>query len=645
MIDQGDFGATKRQMTTSGATLIKALGICRCVSNQTAGGISQVGKRGMATKTKAPIQIPSFVTVRDLSEALEVSPIDIIKELMSNGIMANINQEIDFDTAAIVAEELGFEVVTETVEEEAEEEALEAKPAWRQVLADEREENLEPRPPVVTMLGHVDHGKTSLLDVIRETNVQEGEAGGITQHIGAYQVVKEGQLITFLDTPGHEAFTAMRARGAQATDIAILVVAADDGVMPQTREAADHARAARVPIIVAMNKIDLPSANPNKVLQELAEIGLVPDEWDGDTMVIQVSAKEKLGIDDLLEGILLVAEDSQPRANPEAPPSGTVLEARVEKGRGSVSTLLVQNGTLRQGDTLLVGEYYGRIKAMYDFRGKQVKMATPSTPVSVSGLNGVPQAGDQFIVVSSEKEARKLIAEMEEKARTQISRPTGGVSLEDFFSRLVEGEAKSLNLIIKADVQGSLEPILTSLEKMNQENEEVTIEILLSGTGNITESDVMLASASDGVVLGFNVSSDPIARNAALSNHVEIKIYNIIYKLFEDVEKAMKGMLAPTYEDVVIGRAEVRQVFRIRSVGNIAGCYMRSGTAQRNAYGRLIRDGKLLHEARVSSLKHHAENVREVRQGFEFGVNLENFQDYQPGDIIEFFVSKKVETE
>lgn len=598
----------------------------------------------MATNTKAPIQIPGFITVRDLSEALGVSPIDIIKELMSNGIMANINQEIDFDTAAIVAEELGFELIAEAIEPTDEEAALQAQPAWRQVLADEEEANLVPRPPVVTMLGHVDHGKTSLLDVIREANVQVGEAGGITQHIGAYQATREGHLITFLDTPGHEAFTAMRARGAQATDIAILVIAADDGVMPQTREAADHARAAHVPIIVAMNKIDLPSANPNKVLQELAEIGLVPDEWDGDTMVIQVSAKEKLGIDDLLEGILLLAEDSPPRANPEAAPSGTVLEAKIEKGRGAVSTVLVQNGTLNQGDTILVGEYYGRIKAMYDFRGKRVKKATPSTPVSVSGLNGVPQAGDQFTVVKNDKEARKLIAEMEEQARSEPTAQAAGMSLEDFFSRLVEGETKSLNLIIKADVQGSLEPILTSLQKMNQESsDEVSLEILLSGTGNISESDVMLAAASQAVVLGFNVIADPIARSAAMSNHVDIKIYNIIYKLFEDVEKAMKGMLAPTYEDVVIGRGEVRQVFRIRNVGNIAGCYMRSGSTQRNSYGRLIRDGKLLHEAKVSSLKHLSENVREVRTGFEFGVNLENWQDYTPGDIIEFFVSKKVE--
>jgi translation initiation factor IF-2 len=595
------------------------------------------------TKTKTAIQIPEFITVRALSDLMKVSPIDVIKELMSNGIMANINQEIDFDTAAIVAEEMGYEAVAEAEEEEEISTAVEDKPIWRQVLAHEDEGSLAPRPPVVTMLGHVDHGKTSLLDVIRETNVTAGEAGGITQHIGAYQAVKEGRLITFLDTPGHEAFTSMRARGAQATDIAILVVAADDGVMPQTREAADHARAANVPIIVAMNKIDLPNANPPRVLQGLAEIGLVPQEWDGDTMVVEVSAREQYGIDDLLGAVLLVADDLNPRANPQASPTGTVLEARVEKGRGPVSTLLVQNGTLRVGDTLLIGEYYGRVKAMYDFKGKRIDEAGPSTPVSVSGLNGVPSAGQQFATVKNEKDARAIVAEMEEQKRAGAVVVARGVSLDDFFARLQEGENKTLNLIVKADVQGSLEPIISTLNKMSQDNAEVSLEILLSGTGNISESDVMLASASQAVVLGFNVEADPIARNAAINEGVQIKTYNIIYKLFEDVEKAMKGLLAPTYEEVVIGRAEVRQVFKIRGIGNIAGSYMRSGETRRNAYGRLVRNNKMLHEARIASLKHLQENVREVKAGFEFGVALENCQDYQPGDIIEFFITKKVE--
>lgn len=574
-----------------------------------------------------------------------VSPINVIKELMNNGIMANINQEIDFDTAAIVAEEMGYEVISDSVEEEEEVVDVTEQPKWRQVLATEKEADLQARPPVITMLGHVDHGKTSLLDVVREANVQEGEAGGITQHIGAYQAEKNNQLITFLDTPGHEAFTAMRARGAQATDIAILVVAADDGVMPQTREAADHARAARVPIIVAMNKIDLPTANPNKVYQQLSEIELVPDEWDGNTMVVPVSAKEKLGIDDLLEGILLVAEDIEPRANPNASATGTVLEARVERGRGIMATVLVQNGTLKHGDTLLIGENYGRIKAMFDFRGNTTKVAGPSTPVSVAGLNGMPEAGDQFRVVNSEKEARKIVAEMEEEGRLGQTASGRKVSLEDFFNRLQEGESKTLNLIVKADVQGSLEPIVNSLKKIGADNEEVTLDILLSSTGNITEFDVMLASASDAVILGFNVDADPIARNAANSEQVQINTYNIIYKLFEDVEKAMKGMLAPVYADRVIGRAEVREVFRIRSMGAIAGSYMRTGEARRNAKARLIRQNQLIFDGKVGSLKHHQDNVREVRTGFEFGVSLDGYSDYKKGDIIEFYVTERVENE
>jgi len=596
-------------------------------------------------ETKTVLELPNFISVRELSERMNVSPINVIKELMGNGIMANINQEIDFDTAAIVAEEMGFEVLSETdaVLEQEEEEDLSSKPVWKQILAEERETDLVPRPPVVTMLGHVDHGKTSLLDIIREANVQEGEAGGITQHIGAYQAIKENQRITFLDTPGHEAFTAMRARGAQATDIAILVVAADDGVMPQTREAIDHARAAGVAIIVALNKIDLPSANPAMVKQQLSELGLVPDEWDGDTLVIEVSAKEKLGIDELLEAILLVAEDLNPRANPQAPPTGTVLEARMARGRGVMTTILVQNGSLKVGETLVVGEYYGRIRAMYDFRGKKVKVAHPSTPISVSGLNGIPEAGDQFIVVKSEKEARKYIAEQAEIARANETTRSRSVSLDDFFSRLQEGETKTLNLIVKADVQGSLEPIITSLKKIGEDNEEVTLEILLSGTGNITENDVMLASASQAVILGFNVDVDPVARSAAISEQIQINNYSIIYKLFEDVEKAMKGMLAPTYEEVVIGRAEVRQVFRISSVGAVAGSYMRTGEARRNSSLRVIRNGKLLHSGPVGSLKHLQDNVREVRAGFEFGVSARDFSDIKSGDIIEFFVSQRVE--
>lgn len=590
-------------------------------------------------QTKTVIELPDFVTVRELATYMERSPIDVIKELMSNGIMANINQQIDFETAAIVAEEMGFEAVQKSAAVVAEEvEEVEQKLLWRKILAKEDEAKLEPRPPVITMLGHVDHGKTSLLDVIRHANVQAGEVGGITQHIGAYQVVHEGQTITFLDTPGHEAFTAMRARGAQATDIAILVVAADDGVMPQTREAADHARAAQVAIIVALNKVDLPSANPLRVMQQLSEIGLVPDEWDGDTMVIPVSAKEKTGIEDLLQAILLVTEELRPRANPNAAATGVVLEAKKEKGRGVMVTLLVQNGTLSDGDTLMIGEHYGRIKAMYDYTGKRIKKAGPSTPVSVSGLNGIPGAGDQFVVVPNEKEARRLLAEMEVVSGPQRQRPT---TLDEFFARLQQGDTKTLFLIVKADVQGSLEPIINSLEKLS--TDEVNVEILRADTGIITESDVMLASASDAVILGFNVAADPIAYAAASSEQVEIKTYNIIYHLIEDVEKALKGMLEPTYEQVVIGRAEVRQVFKIRSLGKVAGCYMRTGEGRRNAQARVIRNKKLVTEGSVTSLKHLQENVREVKAGFEFGVRVADFNDYLAGDIIEFYVTQKVE--
>ena len=592
-------------------------------------------------ETKTVIEVPAFLTVRELASMMGDSPINVIKELMANGIMANINQQIDFDTAAIVAGEMGFDVVP--FQEAPSETAVEGeeKTGWRKVLADERTTDLVPRPPIVTMLGHVDHGKTSLLDLIRQTHVTEGEAGGITQHIGAYQTIKDGRLITFLDTPGHEAFTAMRARGAQATDIAILVVAADDGVMPQTREAADHARAAGVPIIVALNKIDLAGARPDRVKQQLSEMGLVPDDWDGDTMVIPVSARENLGIDDLLEAVLLTAEEVNPRANPKAPASGTVLEAKIERGKGIMTTVLVQNGTLNLGDTLLVGEHYGRIKAMFDYNGRRVSEAGPSTPVAVSGLDGIPQAGEQFTVVESEKVARKVIEDAREAARTTTTTQGRVTTLDEFFARLQEGETKTLNLIVKADVQGSLEPIVSSLERLN--GGEVELAILRAATGPITESDVMLASASDAIILGFNVEADPIARNSAAVEGVQIRSYQIIYKLFEDVEKAMKGMLAPTYEDVVIGRAEVRQVFKIRGVGAIAGSYMRTGEARRNAKARVIRNSRLMHSGPVSSLKHLQDNVREVKSGFEFGVSIEGWNDFQPGDIIEFFVVKQVE--
>ena len=592
------------------------------------------------TETKILIEVPDYITVRELAASMDVSPIDLIKQLMNNGIMANINQQIDFDTAAIVAEEMGYEVVPLVVESLEVEDELD-QPAWRRILAEEEESDLESRPPVITMLGHVDHGKTSLLDIVRHSNVQADEAGGITQHIGAYQVKHNGQIITFLDTPGHEAFTAMRARGAQATDIAILVVAADDGMMPQTYEALDHAKAAKVPIIVAINKMDLESANQNRVMQQLLEAGLTPDEWDGETLVIPVSAKEQFGIDDLLEAIVLTAEEIEPKANPRAAPSGTILEARLEKGRGVMTTLLVQNGCLNLGNTLLVGEHYGRIKAMYDFTGEPIKSAQPSEPVSVSGLNGIPKAGEQFVAVESEKIARRTIDEEEGEIIQSIAQ-AAPISLEEFFSRLQEGETQTLSIILKADVQGSLEPIVNSLEKLS--SAEVSLEILRAATGDITENDINLAAASNAVVLGFNVYVDPAAKVAANSGQVEINIYRIIYKLIEDVEKAMKGLLAPEYEDVVIGRAEVREVFRIRSVGVVAGCYMRTGEARRNASARVIRDTELVHSGEVGSLRHHQENVREIRSGFEFGVSIDGWNDFETADIIEFFVTRRSET-
>ncbi|MCL4872130.1 MAG: translation initiation factor IF-2 [Anaerolineae bacterium] len=585
-------------------------------------------------QTKTVIEIPEFITVRELATLMNVSPINVIKELMSNGIMANINQQIDFDTASIVAEDMGYELVPVYVPAPEAAEDLTDRPAWRQVLAGEREGNLKPRPPVVTMLGHVDHGKTSLLDHIRQSKVALGEAGGITQHIGAYQASWNGQLITFLDTPGHEAFTAMRARGAKATDIAILVIAADDGIMPQTREAIDHARAARVAIIVALNKIDLPTANPNKVKQQLSEIGLVPDDWDGDTLVIPVSAKTGAGMEDLLEAILLTAEEIAPRANPNASPTGTVLEARMSKGRGAVTNVLVQNGTLRKGDTVIIGEHYGRIKSMHDFFGRPIDVAGPSTPVSISGLNGIPTAGDQFRVVKDEKEARRLLVEMQENKEEPVERPRR-VSLDDFFASMQESDVKTLRLIIKADVQGSLEPIVNSLNKL-QISDEVTLEILHASTGNITEKDVMLALASEAVILGFNSDVDAAARVAARAADVEINTYSIIYKLLEDVTKALKGLLPPTFEKVVIGRAEVRQVFDLKS-GAIAGCYMRTGEARRNVKARVIRGGSLLCEGDVGSLRHHQENVRQIRTGFEFGVTIDGCDNFRSGDIIEFF--------
>jgi translation initiation factor IF-2 len=484
----------------------------------------------------------------------------------------------------------------------------------------------------------VDHGKTSLLDVIRGTNVFEGEAGGITQHVGAYQATHQGRKITFLDTPGHEAFTAMRARGAQGADIAILVVAADDGVMPQTREAIAHARAAKVPIIVALNKMDLPSANPERAKQQLAEIGLIPDEWDGNTLVIPVSAKQKQGLDDLLEALLLVADEIEIVANPNHPAEGTVLEGELDRNRGVTATLLVQNGTLEAGDTIVTGESCGRVRAMFDFRGKRIKRALPSTPVTVLGLSEVPVAGQIFEVVENEKTGREIVADRV-IARTQEVQIRITPSLEEIFAQFQAGQAKTLNLIVKADVQGTLEPITDSLRKL--ETGDLKLDIIHSGIGNVIETDVMLASASQAIIVGFQVNIDPAAVGVAEAEGVDIRIYQIIYKLIEDVEKALQGMLEPTYIDVTIGEAEVRATFYIRRIGLIAGCYIRSGTARRNALARVLRAGEKIYDGRVSSLKRFQEDVREVRTGFECGVGVEGFDALEEGDIIEFYVKEQ----
>ncbi len=586
---------------------------------------------------KKQVEIPSFLTVRELAELLEASPIDVIKELMSNGIIANINQQIDFDTAAIVAEEMGYEarsLAAAVVEEE-----VEALPEWRQIISQEREESLKRRAPVVTMLGHVDHGKTSLLDAIRHTEVQAGEAGGITQHTGAYQITHEGQSITFLDTPGHEAFTAMRARGARATDIAVLVVAADDGVMPQTREALDHARAAGVPVVVALNKIDRPNANPERVKQQLSELDLTPDEWGGTTMVIPVSAKTHEGLDDLLEAISLVAEETDIRANPSGRTFGTVLEGRLDRSKGVMATLLVQNGTLGVGDAVITGTTCGKVRAMFDFRTKPIQKAGPSVPVQIMGLDAVPEAGDLFERVSNEKEARAMVEERKLEQELAAG-PRQGYTLDDIFARFQAGETKTLNLIIKADVQGSLEPVVNSLEGLS--HDELEVRILRADTGNITESDVMLAVASEAIVIGFCVEPDTAARNVAEVHGISVRTYDIIYKLVEDVERALQGMLEPEFAEVVVGRAEVRAVFRIRRVGQVAGCYILEGEARRNAQARVWRDNQIIYDGTVSSLKRFDEDVREVRQGFECGLGLEGMDDYQEGDIIEFFVVERV---
>ncbi|MBN2047059.1 MAG: translation initiation factor IF-2 [Anaerolineaceae bacterium] len=590
----------------------------------------------MANNDPKTIELPLGVTVRELAERMQVSPIEVIKVLMTNGVMANINQQIDFDTAAIVASEFGIEAVIESYETEEPEEAEGELPRWRQLIEKEDQSKMEIRPPVVTILGHVDHGKTTLLDAIRDTDVADGEAGGITQHIGAYQVNHQGRKITFLDTPGHAAFTAMRARGAQGADIVVLVVAANDGVMPQTKEAIAHAQAAQVPIIVALNKIDRQDANPDFTKRQLSEAGLVPDEWDGDTIVVPVSAKMKMGIEDLLEAILLVADSTKIESNPVGNVFGTVIEAKVDKSKGVIATLLVQNGTLEQGDALCAGLSCGRIRAMFDYRGRKLKEASPSTPVQIMGLDEVPDAGDLFEVYRSDKEARKVVAQRKLEIQESQER-SRHATLEELFSMFQAGEVRELRLVIKADVQGSLEPIIHELDQMNKGG-SIRINVLHAGTGNISESDIMLATASKAIVLGFNVSVDNPAKMMAEKEGISVRLYNIIYRLTEDIEKALQGMLEPEYVEVVVGKANVLATFRVSRQGTIAGCRVTEGELRRNGKMRVIRNGEAVFTGDVASLKHEKSDVTEVRRGFECGVGLKGFKDFQVGDELECYV-------
>jgi translation initiation factor IF-2 len=592
----------------------------------------------MSENGRKKIELPNSITVRDLAQRMESSPIQIIKILMSNGVMANINQQIDYDTAAVVASEMGYDANLETIEEVVAPETGEI-PLWRRLIADEKNENLVRRPPVVTILGHVDHGKTTLLDALRNTEVAAGEAGGITQHIGAYQVELNGRHITFLDTPGHAAFTAMRARGAQGADIVVLVVAADDGVMPQTREAIAHAKAARVPILVALNKIDRPDANPDFVKRQLAELDLVPDEWGGNTMVVPVSARQKLGLEDLLEAILLIADSSDIHANPAGKVFGTVVEAEVDRAKGVVTTLLVQNGTIEQGDIIVAGRAFGRLRALFDHRGRKLRRAGPSSPVQVMGFNEVPQVGEVFTTYSTDREARAVVEERKLKDQAPIT-SAARISLEEFFSRVQAGEQKELNLIIKADVQGSLEPIIGEVKELGKG--DIKINILYAETGNIGESDVMLASASKAILIGFNVNADASSRRLAEAEGVSIRMYDIIYRLTEDLEKALKGMLAPTFREVSLGRADVLAVFTVSKIGNIAGCKVTQGEIRRNGRARVMRGGTQVHDGEIGSLKIIRDDVREVRQGFECGISLKNFSEIQAGDTILCYTLERV---
>jgi translation initiation factor IF-2 len=573
-------------------------------------------------ETKLEVRIPTTLTVGQLSELLSIDPIKIIKLLIRKGIMANINQSIDFEEAALVATDFGYKV---------------RKKHQKSLLSYPSHENdsaaTEPRPPIVTLLGHIDHGKTTLLDAIRQTDVAATEAGSITQHIGAYQIRIKGQKITFLDTPGHEAFTAMRARGAQVTDIVILVVAADDGIMPQTEEAIDHAQAAKVPTVVAINKIDKPNANPDRVKKQLAERGLLVEEWGGDTVCTELSAKKKLGIPELLENILVVAEMEELKANPDRPAIGAIIEAKLDANRGPVATALVQTGTLKVGDNFVIGNTYGRVKAMFDYKGKRVKKATPSTPVEVLGLNSVPRAGEILTVTKGEQKARALAAKHQQEEKESLD-------LDRLSAQLQKGELKELPIILKTDVQGSIEPIKGLLDRL--ETEEFRVRIIHSGAGSITENDVMLAIASKGIIVGFNTRSEPGAKRFADAEGVDIRLYDVIYDIVDDIEKALKGTLEPEYVEVVKGHAIIRKIFNIKGT-KIAGVYVTDGKVAQGDLVKILRQNEIVCKSSMSSLRHFRESVKEIQQGFECGIGVEAFSDFEIGDIIELYRKEKEE--
>ena len=589
-------------------------------------------------ETAKPIEIPHSIGVRQLADLMQVSAIDIIKQLMRNGIMVNINQVIDYESAASVATNLEYEPHLKPRAADGAAAVISELRKHKQLEVEEPGA-LQSRPPIVTVMGHVDHGKTRLLDAIRQTNVMDTEAGAITQHIGAYQVTVDEQKVTFLDTPGHEAFTAMRARGAQVADIAILVVAADDGVMPQTLEALDHARAAGVPIVVAINKIDKPEANPDRVKQQLAEANLLVEEWGGDTVCVSISAKEKTGIPDLLENLLVVAEVEDLKADPSQPAVGVVIESEMDKSKGPLATVLIHNGTLRLGETVAAGTTCGRIKAMFNDIGKRVRKAEPATPVEILGLSSVPQVGDILTAMTDERQAQALVEKNKQEIDQESSPLPTSVSLNNIFAQISTGRVKELNVILKTDVQGSVEPIRNSLERLV--TEEVNVRIIRSATGNITESDVMLAIASKGLILGFGVSADLGARRLAETERIDIRFYDVIYNLVADVEKALKGMLEPTYVEVIEGRAEVRAVFSAGKGKKIAGVYVTEGKASRGASVRVRRGKEIVSESTVSSLKRFKDDAKEVAAGYECGVGVKDFDESQIGDILEFFGTEK----